>query len=85
MKKFSRQGLKFDLIFSDPPYSKGFSQATINLISELELLKPNGLLIIEHGAGEILELPQNLNLTRKTVYGKTTEIEIFELSKGASQ
>ena len=85
LKKISRQGLKFDLIFSDPPYSKGFSQATINLVTELELLKTDGLLIIEHGAGEILDVPQNLNLIRKTVYGKTTEIEIFELSKGASQ
>lgn len=76
LQKISRQDLKFDLIFSDPPYAKGLAQSTINLISELELLKTDGLLIVEHGAGEILELPQNLNLLRKTVYGKTTEIEI---------
>lgn len=76
LQKISRQHLKFDLIFSDPPYAKNFSQSTVNLISEFELLKSDGLLIIEHGAGEILELPQNLNLIRKTVYGNTTEIEI---------
>lgn len=78
LKKISRQDLKFDLIFSDPPYAKNFSQATINLISELELLKDDGLLIIEHGAGEILELPQNLTLIRKTSYGHMTEIEFFQ-------
>lgn len=77
LQKISRQDLKFDLIFSDPPYAKGLAQATANLISELELLKTDGLLIVEHGAGEILELPKNLNLIRKTVYGKTTEIEIL--------
>ena len=76
LQKISRQDLKFDLIFSDPPYAKGLAQSTINLVSELELLKTDGLLIVEHGADEILELPQNLNLLRKTVYGKTTEIEI---------
>lgn len=79
LKKISRQDLKFDLIFSDPPYSKGLAQASINLISELEFLKADGMLILEHGAGEIIEVPQDLNLLRKIDYGKTTSIEIFAL------
>ena len=39
LQKISRQDLKFDLIFSDPPYAKGLAQSEVKLISELELLK----------------------------------------------
>lgn len=78
LKKISRQGFKFDLIFSDPPYEKGLAQASINLTAELELLKAEGFFILEHGGSEVIEVPENLNLLRKIDYGKTTSIEIFE-------
>ncbi|MBE0595881.1 MAG: 16S rRNA (guanine(966)-N(2))-methyltransferase RsmD [Desulfuromonadales bacterium] len=45
----------FDLIFADPPYGQGLAAATLQFLSEQELLMPGGLLCIETARGE--ELP----------------------------
>ena len=77
LKKLSQQNLKFDLIFSDPPYHKNFSQKSIELVAELDLLSETGFLIVEYGADENLLPPKNFQSVRKITYGKTTAIEIF--------
>lgn len=79
LKKISRENLKFDLIFCDPPYKKGFSQVTANFISEFEILKPDGILVVEHGFDEKIILPEKLELLRKVDYGKTTSLELIAL------
>ncbi|MBR2518972.1 MAG: 16S rRNA (guanine(966)-N(2))-methyltransferase RsmD [Selenomonadaceae bacterium] len=68
----------FDLIFSDPPYATGLAQKSLTLVAELNLLKIGGLMIVEHGAAENLDLPQNFSLLRKNICGSTTAFEIFE-------
>ncbi len=50
--KFSRQGLKFDIIFSDPPYDKGLNQALYETLLQENILKPGGLLVLEHSLNE---------------------------------
>lgn len=74
LRRLSKKGLTFDLIFSDPPYAKGLAQKSLELIAELNL--SNGLIIIEHGAEEILA--SDFELIRKINYGHTTTIEILE-------
>lgn len=74
LRRLSKQNLSFDLIFSDPPYAKGLAQKSLNLVAELNLL--NGLMIVEHGAEEILS--SDFELLRKITYGHTTAITIFE-------
>lgn len=76
LKKLSSQNLKFDLIFSDPPYKKNLAVASINLVAELNLLADNGLMIVEYGAGEILETDA-LNFIRKINYGHTTAVNFY--------
>lgn len=39
----------FDLIFADPPYDYKFHAEIAQIVFERNLLKENGLLIIEHG------------------------------------
>ena len=75
LRRLAKQNLAFDLIFSDPPYKKGLAQKSLELVAELNLL--NGLMIVEHGAEENLDVPTAFQLVRKTVYGHTTAIEIF--------
>ena len=74
LRRLGKQNLSFDLIFSDPPYSRGLAQKSLELVAELNLL--NGLMIVEHGAEEILS--SDLELVRKINYGHTTAIEIFK-------
>lgn len=44
---FSKEGQRFDVIFMDPPYNKGWEEKVINLISEYEILTGEGILICE--------------------------------------
>lgn len=74
LRRLSKQGLTFDLIFSDPPYAKGLAQKSLELIAELNL--SSGLIIVEHGAEETLA--SDFELVRKINYGNTTTIEILE-------
>ena len=74
LRRLGKENLSFDLIFSDPPYAKGLAQKSLELVAELNLL--NGLMIVEHGAEEILT--SDFELVRKINYGRTTAITIFE-------
>ena len=74
LRRLGKQNQTFDLIFSDPPYAKELAQKSLELVAELNLL--NGLMIVEHGAEEILT--SDFGLIRKITYGRTTTIEIFE-------
>ena len=76
LRRLGKQNLSFDLIFSDPPYAKGLAQKSLELVAELNLL--SGLMVVEHGAEEILDTPSNFKLLRQTTYGHTTAITIFE-------
>ena len=78
LRRLAEQNFLFDLIFSDPPYAKGLAQKSLNLIAEKNLISTGGLMVIEHGAEEILDVPTNLNLVRKIIYGHTTAITIIE-------
>ena len=40
---------KFDMIFADPPYAMKEVPEIPNLILDRQLLKPEGLLVFEHG------------------------------------
>lgn len=39
---------KYDLIFTDPPYETDLHQKILNLVCEKDLLKVNGIIVIEH-------------------------------------
>ena len=74
LRRLGKKNFSFDLIFSDPPYAKGLAQKSLELVAELNLL--NGLMVVEHGAEEILT--SDFELVRKIIYGRTTAITIFE-------
>ncbi len=47
LKKLARRGEKFDFIYADPPYEKGFYTRIVNMVKNLDLLDRDGLLILE--------------------------------------
>ncbi len=79
MQRFIAGGRMFDLIFCDPPYHLGLSQRALELIDSSSLLKPGGLLIIEHGKDEN-EYPEvkSLEVIRNQAYGAVTQITIYQ-------
>lgn len=76
LRRLSKTGATFDLIFSDPPYATGLAQKSLELVADLNLA--GELIVIEHGAAEALEIPSGFELLRTTTYGHTTTIEILE-------
>lgn len=55
---------KFDLIFADPPFEMEETDELIPLIEELKLLKPGGLLVIEHQSNRTLKFPERISSDR---------------------
>ncbi|MBR1646218.1 MAG: 16S rRNA (guanine(966)-N(2))-methyltransferase RsmD [Selenomonadaceae bacterium] len=78
LRRLCEKTLSFDLIFSDPPYATGLAQKSLMLVAQMNLPKIGGLIVVEHGAAETLDIPQNFSLIRKTTCGSTTAFEIFE-------
>ena len=84
LKKLAGNQRQFDLIFCDPPYNKGLWQRALIEIDNLNLLKAEGLMVIEHGADESLEVSNlsdvftNIEFIRKVKYGHTTAVDIFK-------
>ena len=62
---------QFDVIFLDPPYNKNYVQKTIDLISQYNLLKENGIIVAEHCTEEKFDIPENLSQIKKRAYGDT--------------
>lgn len=48
LEYFASHGKRFDYIFLDPPYKTDFAERAIDIIRQLQLLSPDGLLIWEH-------------------------------------
>ena len=72
LDKFVQNGRSFDLIFCDPPYNQGLVQIVLDRIENHSLLKPKGILVIEHSKHEIVTDDwNNLQLRRVERYGET--------------
>jgi 16S rRNA G966 N2-methylase RsmD len=66
---------KFDLIFADPPYDMPDFERIAKLVFERELLRPDGMLIIEHSRNTSLHSFQQYSHTRN--YG-SVHFSFFE-------
>tara|TARA_B110000196_G_scaffold276314_1_gene254210 strand:+ start:90 stop:635 length:546 start_codon:yes stop_codon:yes gene_type:complete len=55
---------KFDIIFLDPPFGKGYLEPCLEAISEEMLLKPKGLVYVE--SEKKLVLPSDWKITKET-------------------
>ncbi len=60
----------FDLIFADPPYALSDIVKIPELVFEKKILKPNGLLIVEHGSS--LDLSHQIGFFEARKYGQST-------------
>lgn len=68
-----KKKIKFDFIFMDPPYERNLVIPNINIISQMNLLKYDGLLIVEHESKKIFpELIFNLEKVNSRIYGSTS-------------
>ena len=67
-----RAGEKFDIIFLDPPYAEVFLENALNLITEIDILQTNGIIVTERPLGK--ELPweyEGYQRSKDYKYGNT--------------
>jgi len=69
----SKDNEKFDYIFSDPPYELNLSNKILNKIIEYDILKNDGLLIIESDKSEKVIDNEVANMIeyKEKIYGRT--------------
>ncbi len=70
LKKFGREGVKFDVIFIDPPFKKDFWEPALNLIVENHLLNDNGFIVTEIPTYKETKIPDSLTIYRDRKYGQ---------------
>lgn len=73
LRRLGRQGIRFDLIFADPPYASDWTRRLANDLRVVDVLAPTGILVVERAraagassGGEILKLKGS------RTYGGTT-------------
>ena len=79
LTRLEAQGQRFSLIFCDPPYHRGLWEKVLKYLDESQVLSPEGILVVEHGADEN-DLPELQRLRRvlNKVYGHTTQLSFFQ-------
>lgn len=65
IREFSDNNIKFNFIFADPPYGKGLALDILKAIDRMDILKEDGLLILEHEKDLMFEDESLLRLIRK--------------------
>jgi len=75
LNHLSREGLnKFDIIFIDPPYGKGYIKPTIDKLYENNLIHKDSTIVVESSTNDTDILPdyiKNLQLKLSRSYGMT--------------
>ena len=62
----------FDMIFADPPYGSGYGWRTLSFLSQYEVLKEDGVFVLEGStAEELCDSHGRLKTVRRKVYGQT--------------
>lgn len=54
IRALGKKGMRFDFLFADPPYERGFVRETLRCIGEESLLSEDSLVIIQHSIREEL-------------------------------
>ncbi|MBO7354050.1 MAG: 16S rRNA (guanine(966)-N(2))-methyltransferase RsmD [Lachnospiraceae bacterium] len=72
------EGRRFDIIFMDPPYSKGLEKSVLQEIANYNLLKEDGIIIVEAKSDTDFSYVDGLGLeiTREKLYGSNKHMFI---------
>jgi 16S rRNA (guanine(966)-N(2))-methyltransferase RsmD len=72
INKLASDNRKFDIIFIDPPYLKGYAQNALIHIADNKMLNDKAILVVEHDIQDKMpESAGNLNMQRQKKYGNT--------------
>lgn len=67
----SRNKRKFDIIFLDPPYNKGFIEPVLEMIVKENVLSDDGIVMLESDSTDFHSEIEGLTVYRQRRYGRT--------------
>lgn len=67
-----RRECLFDVAFADPPYGEGWGATLLKVKDLARILKPDGVLVVEHASREKLSIPPDWREVDTRLYGETT-------------
>lgn len=70
LKNLSKDNIKFDIIFLDPPYATSFAEDAIDIIKQNKLISPNGVIVWEHDVDKNDYIKNNFTNFQTKKYGK---------------
>jgi 16S rRNA (guanine(966)-N(2))-methyltransferase RsmD len=81
LKQIHTEGIKFDVIFLDPPYACDYEAKVLNLIVEYDILNKDGIIVLESDKRKTLneDIP-GLNLKDERTYGRVI-IRLYKLEE----
>lgn len=71
---------RFNLIFIDPPYDKGYLRKTLSQIYDFDILRPFGWIVIEHTNKEVPEEMGEYRIVKQSQFGRTHLTFLFRRS-----
>lgn len=83
IRQLQKREERFDFLFADPPYERGFISEIFRCLDEGGLMSQDGLVIIQHSTREDLPGPNagNFMLTNQRRYGDTF-LSFFKIPEG---
>lgn len=81
ISSLANRGKSFDIIYMDPPYSKGLAQAALEAVYAVRLLKPEGFIAVEQANTEPLPEAEGFTVSRIKDYGRTTRITFLRYTE----
>ena len=70
LENFSKNNIKFDLIYLDPPYKSDFAVKSIEMIISQNLLSDDGLIVVEHESqNDLQNIPKCCIIEKSRKYG----------------
>lgn len=67
--KLGRSIKKYNLVFADAPYNKGFSETALVSLRDNNWLEDGAICVVETEKKELLPLPTGFELTDERIYG----------------
>ena len=66
LAKFSKDSVKFGLVYLDPPYKSDFAVKSLNILSQNKLLEDGAVIVVEHASQNDLQNIPNCYIIKKS-------------------
>lgn len=69
LKLFQKKGIKFDIVFLDPPYKTNYIEKSIDLIEQCDLMSTMGIIVCESSELDKVVYPSMYKCIKSKKYG----------------